>query len=68
VLSLAMLDPRKWEYQNQVGLLVSTIAGAGFGIVIGYQSNGWLGTLIWALISAVILGGAFYFNRVVRWR
>ena len=62
-----MLDPRKWEYQNQVGLLVSTIAGAGFGIVIGYQSgNGWLGTLIWALISAVILGGAFYFDRVLR--
>jgi len=62
-----MLDPRKWEYQNQVGLLVSTIAGAGFGIVIGYQSgNGWLGTLIWALISAVILGGAFYFDRVFR--
>jgi hypothetical protein len=62
-----MLDPRKWEYQNQVGLLVSTIAGAGFGIVIGYQSgNGWLGTLIWVLISAVILGGAFYFDRVFR--
>jgi hypothetical protein len=67
MLSLAMLDPRKWEYQNQVGLLVSTIAGAGFGIVIAYQSgNGWLGTFIWALTGAVILGGAFYFNRVLR--
>jgi hypothetical protein len=43
------------------------LAGAGFGIVISYQSaNGWLGTLIWALIGAVILGGAFYFDRVLR--
>jgi hypothetical protein len=62
-----MINPLEWKYENQVGLLVSTIAGAGFGIVISYQSaNGWLGTLIWALISAVILGGAFYFDRVIR--
>ena len=62
-----MPNPLKWRYEDQVGLLVSTIAGAGLGIVIGYQSgNRWLGTLIWALISAVILGGAFYFNRVFR--
>jgi hypothetical protein len=62
-----MLDPRKWKYEAQVGLLVSTIAGAGFGIVMSYQSgNGWLGTPIWAVISAVILGGAFYFDRVLR--
>jgi hypothetical protein len=48
---------------------MSTIAGAGFGIVISYQSgNGWLGTFIWAVISAVILGGAFYFDRVLRQR
>jgi len=66
-LSLTMLDPREWDYQNQVGLLVSSIAGAGLGIVIGYQSgNGWLGTLIWALTSAAILGGAFYFHRALR--
>jgi hypothetical protein len=62
-----MNNPLKWRYEAQAGLLVSTIAGAGFGIVIGYQSgNGWLGTLIWTLISAVILGGAFYFDRVLR--
>jgi len=59
-----MLNPLKWKYESQVGLLVSTIAGAGFGILIGYRSgNEWLGTLIWALIGAVILGGAFYFAR-----
>ena len=62
-----IINPLKWKYESQVGLLVSTIAGAGFGIVIGYQSgNGWLGTLIWPLISAVILGGAFYLNQVIR--
>jgi hypothetical protein len=63
----AMLNPLKWKYQDQAGLIIATIAGAGFGIVIAYQSgNGWLGTLIWALISAVILGGAFYFSQVIR--
>ena len=62
-----MLNPLKWRYQDQAGLIIATLAGAGFGIVIGYRSgNEWLGTLIWALISAVILGGAFYFGRVFR--
>ena len=62
-----MLNPLKWARVDPVGLLVSTIAGAGLGIVIGHQSgNRWLGTLIWALISAVILGGAFYFNQLFR--
>ena len=62
-----MLNPLKWKYQDQAGLIIATIAGAGFGIVIAYQSgNGWLGTFIWPLISAVILGGAFYFNQVIR--
>ena len=59
-----MLNPLKWNYQDQAGLIIATLAGAGFGIVIGYRSgNEWLGTLIWALIGAVILGGAFYFGR-----
>ena len=63
----AMLNPLKWKYQDQAGLIIATIAGAGFGIVIAYQSgNGWLGTPIWVLVSAVILGGAFYFDRVFR--
>jgi hypothetical protein len=62
-----MLNPLRWKYEDRVGLVVATIAGVGFGIVIGYQSgNEWLGTLIWALIGAVILGGAFYFNRPFR--
>jgi hypothetical protein len=62
-----MINPLEWKYQHQAGLITATLAGAGFGIVISYQSgNGWPGTFIWALISAVILGGAFYFDRVLR--
>jgi hypothetical protein len=62
-----MINPLKWKYENQAGLLLSAIAGAGFGIVISYQSaNGWLGILVWALIGAVFVGGAFYFDRVLR--
>jgi hypothetical protein len=62
-----MINPLEWKYAAQAGLLVSTLAGVGFGIAISYQSgNGWLGTLIWVLVSAVILGGAFYFNQVIR--
>ena len=62
-----MINPLEWKYAAQAGLLVSTLAGAGLGIAVGYVSgNGWLGTLIWALTSAVILGGAFYFNQVIR--
>jgi len=61
---VVIINPLKWKYESQVGLLVSTIAGAGFGILIGYRSEyGLLGTLIWALVGAVILGGAFYFGR-----
>ena len=59
-----IINPLKWKYESRVGLLVSAIAGAGFGILIGYRSEyGLLGTPIWALVGAVILGGAFYFGR-----
>jgi uncharacterized membrane protein YeaQ/YmgE (transglycosylase-associated protein family) len=61
-----MINPLEWKYEAQAGLLVSTIGGAGFGIVYTYQSSGWLGTLIWALIGAVVVGGAFYFDRLLR--
>ena len=62
-----MPNPLKWKHEDQVGLLVSTIAGAGFGIAIASQSgNEWVGTLIWALIGAVVVGGAFYFGRASR--
>jgi hypothetical protein len=63
----AMINPLEWKYAAQAGLLVSAIVGTGFGVVIAYQSgNGWLGTFIWALTGTVILGGAFYLDRVAR--
>jgi hypothetical protein len=34
-----MLNPIKWKHEDQVGLLISIIAGAGLGIVIGYLVN-----------------------------
>jgi hypothetical protein len=34
-----IINPLKWKYESQVGLLVSAIAGAGFGILIGYRSE-----------------------------
>jgi hypothetical protein len=63
-----MLNPLKWKYQDQAGIItVATLAGAGFGIAFSYRSgNEWRGTLIWAIIGAVILGGTFYFNRPFR--
>jgi carbon starvation protein CstA len=62
-----MINPLEWKYTAQAGLLVSAIAGTGFGTVIAYQSgNGWLGTFIWALIGRVVVGGAFYVDRVSR--
>ena len=62
-----MTNPLEWKYVAQAGLLVSTMAGAGFGTVIAHQSgNGWLGTFIWALFGTVILGGAFYIDRATR--
>jgi hypothetical protein len=62
-----MLDPLNWRYEDQVGLIVATIAGAALGIVIGYRSgNEWLGTLIWTLIGAVVVSGALYSGRASR--
>jgi len=60
-----MLNPLEWKYQDQAALIIAALAGAGFGIAISYRSgNEWLGTLIWTLTGAVILGGAFYFHRL----
>ena len=60
-----MLNPFEWKYQDQAALIIATLAGAGFGIAISQRSgNEWLGTLIWTLIGAVIVGGAFYFHRL----
>jgi len=54
-----MLNPLKWKYEDRVGLLVSTIAGAGFGKWIARhtylgahrRSRRWRGVLFWSGFS-----------------
>ena len=63
-----MLNPLKWKYEDQVGLLVATLAGAGLGIIAGglLVQHGWFNMLIWGLIGAVILGAWVYWYRAFR--
>jgi hypothetical protein len=66
--------PTKSLFQiDVVGLRMTLMAAWGMrnpahvAIVISYQwGSGWLGILIWAFISAVVVGGAFYYDRVLR--
>ena len=50
-----------------IELLVAAVTGAVLGIVTGYAlGHEWLGILIWALIGAVVVGGAVYCYRAFR--
>jgi hypothetical protein len=52
------------KYEDQIGRLVATLAGAVLGIVTGGSlEHGWFIMVIWAL-SAVIVGGLVYCLRV----
>jgi type IV secretory pathway TrbD component len=53
--------------EDQVELLFSAVAGAVFGLVIGYLvgSQGF-GLLIWAIAFAVIVTGMVYSLRAIR--
>jgi len=62
-----MLNPLKWKNEDQVGLLVATLAGAMFGVIAGGSSerrnmegSTWL---IWGLVGAVVVGGWVYSSR-----
>ena len=59
-----MLDPRNWKYEDRLRLLFAAAFGALLGFTNGY-SHGWF-NLVVALISAVVIGGAFYCYRVFR--
>jgi len=53
--------------RDQLELLLAAVAGAGVGgitgIVLGREA---LGTLVWALIGAVVVSGIVYFHRSLR--
>ena len=55
--------------KTQIELILVALAGAGLGgitgIVLGHEE---LGTLIWALAGAVVVGAVFYCLRAFRQR
>ena len=64
-----MLTPLKWKNEDQVGLLVATLAGAIFGVIAGGSlEHGWFNMLIWGLIDAVVVSGWIYWHQAFRQR
>ena len=59
-----MLNPRKGKNEDRLRLLIATAFGTALGFTNGY-SHGWF-NLLWALISAVVVSGAFYCYRAFR--
>jgi hypothetical protein len=58
-----MFNPLKWEHVDQVRLLFA----AAFGALLGFASAHSHGfNLLWALIGAVVVSGAFYCFRAFR--
>ena len=59
-----MFNPLKWEHVDRARLLFAAAFGALLGFTNGY-SHGWL-SILWALVGAVVVGGAFSWFRVFR--
>ena len=56
-----MIDPDRRELQ------VAAVIGAVLGVITGYfLGHGWLNTLIWGLVGAVVVGGLVYCFRIFR--
>ena len=55
--------------RDQLELLLAAVAGAGLGgvagLVLGHEE---LGTLVWALVGAVLVSGVVYLHRFFRRR
>jgi hypothetical protein len=54
-----MLNPLKWKYEDQVGLLVATAFEAALGLATGYSPGHVWFNLLWALAGAVVVSGWF---------
>jgi len=61
-----MINPLKWKYEDQVGLVTATSFGAVLGLAIGYSpGHAWFNALL-ALIGAVVVGAWVYWLRAFR--
>jgi hypothetical protein len=59
-----MLNPLKWKHEDQARLLFAAAFGALLGLTNG-SGDVWF-KLLWALVGAVVVGGAFYCYRAFR--
>jgi hypothetical protein len=59
-----MFNPLKWKQIDQARLLIATAFGALLGFTNG-SGNVWF-NLLWTLVGAVFIGGAFYCFRAFR--
>ena len=75
-----MINPLKWQREHQVALLISILAGAACGFLVGFavtnaSSSGaftltlWLkfrtsDAITWAVLGAIIVGGVIYAKRL----
>jgi len=52
---------------DRAKLQLAAVVGAVLGIITGYMlGHGWVLTIIWALIGAVVVSGAVYCYRAFR--
>ena len=52
---------------DRAKLQLAAVVGAVLGIITGYMlGHGWVLTIIWALIGAVVVSGAVYCYRAIR--
>ena len=61
-----MLNPLKWKYEDQVGLIIATAFGALLGLAIGYSPGHEPLNALLALIGAIVVGGIVYCLRSFR--
>jgi hypothetical protein len=72
-----MLNPLHWKAEHQVGLVVSSLAGAIIGLVVGFETTRWKGislvwwienrpddAVFWALIGLAVVAAAIYCWRI----
>ena len=61
-----MLNPLKWKYEDQVGLIIASAFGALLALANGYSPGHEWSNLLWAVVGEVVVGGAFYCDRAFR--